>query len=164
MKGSIRASVVAPPRPGSKPTQKPSTMPSAMKASDFHCRTRTRPSRRASLTELDVLAELLHDVLRLLHHLDEDLLRLVPREVLEVELRLLALGLELRILDRFCERIAHRSYDVGRRGRRQHIRTCDLLGRRAQRHDRFRARIGRHLLVDRQLLDSWLARARAHDR
>src|SRR6185503_7944421 len=116
MNGSISASVVAPPRPGRSPTQKPSTTPSIMKASAFHCRTRNRPSTRASLTELDVFAELLDDVLRLLHHVDQDLLRLVPGQVLEVELGLLAFGDQLRVLDRLGERIAHHLHDLGRRG------------------------------------------------
>src|SRR5687768_9537583 len=104
MNGSMSASVVAPPRPGSSPTQKPSTMPSPMKASAFHCKTSRSPSRRASLTEFDVLAELLDYVLGLLQNLDEDLLRLVAGQVFEVKLRFLALGLELFVVDCLGER------------------------------------------------------------
>ena len=48
MKGSISASVVAPPMPGSSPTQKPMPMPSSMKANGFHCSTRSKPWTNAS--------------------------------------------------------------------------------------------------------------------
>src|SRR6476646_5998910 len=118
MKGSISASVVAPPMPGSSPTQNPTTMPTSMKANGFHCRTRSSPSQEASsiasFAELDVLGEFLNDVLRLVHHLDEDLLRLVAGREFEVHLRLLALGDELRIVDRLGESFAHHLDDVGR--------------------------------------------------
>src|SRR6185295_12134522 len=113
MNGSISASVVAPPRPGRRPTQKPRPMPSSMKPNAFHCRTRSSPSQSASstryslLTEFDVLRELLDDVLRLVHHLDEDLLRLVAGRVLELVLRLLALRDHFRIADRLGKRLAH---------------------------------------------------------
>src|SRR5689334_4011177 len=101
MNGSISASVVAPPSPGRRPTQNPRPMPSSMKPNAFHCRTRSSPSQSASstryslFTELDVLGEFLDDVLRLVQHLDEDLLRLVAGRELEVHLGLLALGDEL---------------------------------------------------------------------
>src|ERR1700741_2164969 len=134
MKGSISASVVAPPRPGSSPTQKPSSTPSIMKASAFHCRTRTSPSKRASvksyapnllsgrlLAKFDVFAELVDDVFRLVHHVDEDLLRLVSGQELHVELGLLAFGLELGVLDGLGERVAHHPDDVGRGGGRQDV-------------------------------------------
>src|SRR5205814_10380190 len=103
MKGSIRASVVAPPRPGSSPTQKPTPMPSSMKANAFHCSTRNSPwssasskaksriayEARNSFAELDVLRELRDDVLGLREHLLQDFLGLVARGVFEVLLRLL---------------------------------------------------------------------------
>src|SRR5262245_48542116 len=97
MKGSISASVVAPPRPGSSPTQKPTPIPSSMKAKAFHCSTSSSPSQSASsigqlLAELYVLAELVDDVLRLLQDLAQDLHRLVARRVVEIHLRLVRLG------------------------------------------------------------------------
>src|SRR5438045_1641073 len=176
MKGSISASVVAPPRPGSSPTQKPTPMPASMKAKAFHCRTRSSPSNNASnkarllpppcqtppfacgsrppyqggkgrnsFAELYVLAEFIDDVLRLVQDAGEDLLRFVARRELEIELRLRGFLLAIGILDRRGEGVAHHLDDVGRRVRRQHIGARDLLGRRAQRHDRFRARLGRGL-------------------
>src|SRR4029077_10972574 len=90
MKGSISASVVAPPRPGSNPTQKPTKMPSSMKANAFHCRTRNSPWSSASSTakcsfaELDVLRELRDDLLGLREDFFQDLLRLFARRVLEI--------------------------------------------------------------------------------
>src|SRR5262245_19166660 len=112
MKGSISARVVAPPRPGSSPTQKPMPMPASMKANAFHCSTATRPARKASampglLAEFHVLAELADDVLRLAEHLAQHLEGFVAGGVFQVELRLLALGEERRILERRLERGAH---------------------------------------------------------
>src|SRR6185503_2475432 len=129
MNGSISARVVAPPRPGRRPTQNPRPMPSSMKPNAFHCRTRSSPSQSASstryslFTEFDVLRELLDDVLRLVHDFGEDLLRLVTRRELELQLGLLALGDRLRILDRPGECVAHHLDDFRRRLRRQDIGT-----------------------------------------
>src|SRR5689334_22169347 len=110
MNGSISASVVAPPRPGSSPTQKPTKMPASMKTKAFHCRTSRRPCTNASsirrdrvfqlFAEFHVLAELVDDVLRLVEHFLQYLHRLVAGGVLEVELRLLRLGDERGVLDR----------------------------------------------------------------
>src|ERR1051325_7273553 len=116
MKGSISASVVAPPRPGRRPTQKPTPMPSSMKANAFHCSTSTSPAQSASsigrlLAELDVLAELVDDVFRLLQHLAQDLHGLVAGRELEVHLCFLRVGEEPRVLDRLRECVAHRAYD-----------------------------------------------------
>ena len=47
-KGIISAKVAAPPIPGSKPTQNPNPMPSIIRLKAFHCRTRKRPSMKAS--------------------------------------------------------------------------------------------------------------------
>ena len=47
-KGIIKARVAAPPMPGSKPTQKPSSMPTSIKLKAFHCKTRNKPSMKAS--------------------------------------------------------------------------------------------------------------------
>src|SRR5438309_2710103 len=180
MKGSISASVVAPPMPGSSPTQKPMPMPSSMKANGFHCSTSSKPSMNASITvflpphvgggrfpplqggggpassfaELYVLAELVDDVLRLRQHLFQDLHRLVPRGVVEIELRLVRIGHRRRVLDGGGEGFAVNLEDVGRSAGWQHVRPRDHFGCRAQRHDRFRTRRRREALVDRQLLEA----------
>src|SRR4051812_24615071 len=120
MNGSIRARVVAPPRPGSSPTQKPSTIPSAMKASAFHCSTSTSPSSRASsiayspnlnlrrsLAELYILAEFVDHVLGLGQHLFHHLHGHVRADVVEVHFRLGGLGDELLVVDCLGERLAH---------------------------------------------------------
>src|SRR5688500_3493985 len=112
MNGSISASVVAPPRPGSSPTQNPKPMPSSMKASAFHCSTSTRPSKRASIiarlfAELDVLRELLHHVFRLVEHFLHHLDRLLAVDKLELALRFLGLGHQLGALDRLGEGVLH---------------------------------------------------------
>src|SRR5262249_3694536 len=141
MKGSISASVVAPPRPGRRPTQKPTTMPSSMKANAFHCRTRNSPWSSASSTakcsfaEFDVLGELGDDVLGLRQDLPQDFLRVLARGVLEILLRLLRFRLRRRVGDGGGERVAHRLDDIGRGAGRQHVGARDLLRRRAQRHD-----------------------------
>src|SRR6478752_2870223 len=108
MNGSIRARVVAPPRPGSSPTQKPSRMPSSMKASAFHCSTSTSPSRSASITsewtqlyfvkskrlfaELHVFAEFVDHVLGLGQHVLHHLHGHVGADVVEVHACLGGLG------------------------------------------------------------------------
>src|ERR1700741_4678663 len=156
MKGSISASVVAPPRPGSSPTQKPSSTPSIMKASAFHCRTRSSPSKRASvksyapnllsgrlLAKFYVFAERVDDFFRLVHHVDEDLLRFVTGQELHVQLGLLAFGFELGVLDRLGNRVPHHAHDIGRGGGRQDGGAPHYLGRRAQRHDPLCPRVGR---------------------
>ena len=47
-KGIISAKVAAPPIPGSKPTQNPNPMPRIIRLKAFHCKTRKRPSMKAS--------------------------------------------------------------------------------------------------------------------
>src|SRR3954464_13112437 len=129
MNGSISASVVAPPSPGSSPTQKPTPMPSSMKAKAFHCSTRSRPWMNASSTapnyvlctklfaELDVLREFVDHVLGLREHFAHHLERLVARGVLEIELGLLCLGDERGILDRLRKGVAIDLDDLCRRAR-----------------------------------------------
>jgi hypothetical protein len=48
MNGNINAKVAAPPMPGRRPTAKPSAMPSIIRLKAFHCKTRNRPSIKAS--------------------------------------------------------------------------------------------------------------------
>src|SRR5436189_3597938 len=128
MNGSISASVVAPPNPGSKPTQKPTPMPSSMKANAFHCRTSSSPWMNASITErarsfaeFYVLGELVDDVFRLRQHFLHHLERFVGRGVLEIELRLVRFRDQRRFLDRGGECFPVCLDDVGRRLRRQHV-------------------------------------------
>src|SRR5882762_10832715 len=121
MKGSISASVVAPPMPGSSPTQKPMPMPASMKANGFHCSTSSKPSRSASSTplfaELYVLAEFVDDVLRLRQHLFQDPHGLFAGGVVEIKLRLVRIGHRRRVLDGGSEGVAVHLDDVGRRAR-----------------------------------------------
>src|SRR5437588_2468900 len=125
MKGSISASVVAPPSPGKRPTQKPTKIPPSMKTKAFHCRISRRPWMNASskrcllLAELHVLAEFVDDVLRLRQHFLQHPHRLVAGGVLEIELRFLRLGEERRVLDRRGGGIAIHLDDVMRRIGRQ---------------------------------------------
>jgi len=48
MKGSISASVAAPPMPGSRPTTKPKPIPTIIRLKAFHCKTSKRPLISAS--------------------------------------------------------------------------------------------------------------------
>ena len=48
-KGIIKARVAAPPIPGSRPTMNPKDMPTIIRLKAFHCKTKKRPSMKASI-------------------------------------------------------------------------------------------------------------------